>query len=158
MLTRARNRRRKSPLSSIVLLAPLVAAGCASHQPALAEAALQGSTFALNDVFGGEVDRAYAFCKYTPREVGEGLGFEPDDLFGIDDNPQKWETYTGIGVTYSDGRDPYVEWFDPRVIDACPGTTQPGTEIDPNVQIHVEKQTVEFSGEGKKDVAVLRYS
>lgn len=158
MLTSVRNRWLNFSLGSIVLLGPLALAGCTSQQPPLAAAALQSSTFTLNGVFGGDVERAYAFCKYSSKEVGEGLGFDPDDFFAVDDNPQKWETYTGIGVIYSDDRDPYVEWFDPSVIDACPGTIQPGTEIDPNSPIQVEKQTIEFAREGDKEVAVLKYS
>ena len=146
----------KVPALLCASLAALSVVSACSRQSPLEEAALAGEPFTLDRVLGGEVAKAYAFCEYTDKNVGAGLGFDPDDFFSMDDNYSAWETHTGIGVRYSDGRDPEVEWFDPRSVDACPEGKASGEEIDPRAEIGVNKQEREFNAK-THEVAVLSY-
>ncbi|MEJ4102194.1 hypothetical protein V5T06_06485 [Corynebacterium mastitidis] len=117
--------------------------------------------FLLSDAFDEPVSEAYVFCEYHDEERGEGLGFKRSDFFSINRNYKTWETHTGIGVKFKDGKeDPTVEWFDPTKIDACPGSDS-YKKIDPENPINIEKKIVEFSSAGsslgEKEVKTLHY-
>ncbi|WP_301924629.1 hypothetical protein [Corynebacterium glaucum] len=143
-------------LASLACAAVVTACGSRSVSP-IGDAALQADSFVLTDILAGDIDKAHVFCEYTSKDTGAQLGFDPEDFFDVDDRSQKWETYTGIGVTYSDGSPPTVEWFDPRTVDACPDYYNPGQEIDPRAPITVERKEVQFSDGGTSEVAVLSY-
>lgn len=142
--------------AAIALVAVTALSGCSTSQDPLTQAALQGEPFTIADVVGDSVEKAYVFCQYTTPELGEDLGFQADDFFSMDDNPQAWETHTGIGTLVQDGSS-QVEWFDPREVSACEGTIQSGTEVDPRQQITVQKETREFADGKSAEVAVLSY-
>ncbi|MCH6196234.1 hypothetical protein MHT86_01810 [Corynebacterium mastitidis] len=118
-------------------------------------------SFHLSDAFDEPISEAYVFCEYHDEDRGEGLGFKEGDFFSIDRDYTSWETHTGIGVKFKDGKEePTVEWFDPTKIDACPGSDS-YKKIDPEKPINIEKEIVEFSSAGsslgEKEVKVLHY-
>ncbi|OIR46103.1 hypothetical protein [Corynebacterium sp. NML130628] len=124
-------------------------AGCSTGKSTdlgFAAAAQDGTPFTVSQVVGDSAERAYLFCPYTDKAQAEALGFDPDDVYSINDNAQRWETWTGIGVIFSDDRTPAVEWFDPSIIDACPGATT-GDELDVNAPITPTVEPVEFAGD-----------
>lgn len=133
-------------------------AGCSTGKSTdlgFAAAAQEGEPFTVSQVAGDSAERAYRFCPYTDKAQAEALGFSPDDVYSINDNSQRWETWSGIGVIFNDDRTPAIEWFDPSIIDACPGATT-GDELDVNVPITPTVQPVEFAGEdGPTDVIKL---
>lgn len=131
-------------------------AGCAAHgtEMGLQDAALAGA-FAVVDVAGPGVERAYVFCPYTDKAEAQRLGFNPNDVPGIDSDSQAWETASGIGVI-ADGRAD-IEWFDPRKLDACgPGVT-PYQEIDPSATVRTATESREYAGGETAEVTVLRF-
>lgn len=147
----------KKPLyGTIAITCVLATAGCGTQEMPLTQAALDGEAFTVEQVLDSSVERAYVFCPYTSKEFGEQLGFNPDDFHGINDNPQAWETETGIGVLFEDGSS-QVEWFDPREVNACPDATQSGTEIAADSPISVSLETREFANGKTSEVAVLKY-
>ncbi|SQG63972.1 Uncharacterised protein [Corynebacterium renale] len=147
----------KKPLFGTIAITCLLAtAGCGTQVTPLTQAALDGEPFTVEQVLGDSVASAYAFCPYASKELGEQLGFNADDFYGIDDNPQAWETETGIGVLFEDGSS-QVEWFDPREVSACEGRMQTGTEIDAGSPITVHKESREFANGTTSEVAVLKY-
>lgn len=133
-------------------------AGCSTGKSTdlgFAAAAQDGTPFTVSQVAGDSAERAYLFCPYTDKAQAEALGFNPDDVYSINNNSQRWETWTGIGVIFNDDRTPAIEWFDPSVIDACPGATT-GDELDVNAPITPTVEPVEFAGdEGPTDVIAL---
>ena len=133
-------------------------AGCSTEKSTdlgFAAAAQEGTPFTVSQVAGEHAERAYLFCPYTDKAQAEALGFDPDDVYSINDDSQRWETWSGIGVIFSDDRTPAIEWFDPSVIDACPGATT-GDPIDVDAPITPTVQPVEFAGdEGPTDVIKL---
>ena len=133
-------------------------AGCSTGKSmdlGFAAAAQEGTPFTVSQVAGDSAERAYLFCPYTDKAQAEALGFDPDDVYSINDNAQRWETWSGIGVIFNDDRTPAIEWFDPTIIDACPGATT-GDELDVNAPITPTVQAVEFAGdEGPTDVIKL---
>lgn len=133
-------------------------AGCSTGKSTdlgLAVAAQEGTPFTVSHVAGASAERAYLFCPYTDKAQAEALGFDPDDVYSINDNAQRWETWSGIGVIFNDDRTPAIEWFDPSIIDACPGATT-GDELDVNAPITPTVEPVEFAGdEGPTDVIKL---
>lgn len=133
-------------------------AGCSTEKSTdlgFAAAAQEGTPFTVSQVAGEHAERAYVFCPYTDKAQAEALGFNPDDVYSINDDSQRWETWSGIGVIFSDDRKPAIEWFDPSIIDACPGATT-GDELDVDAPITPTVQTVEFAGdEGPTDVIKL---
>ena len=133
-------------------------AGCSTEKSTdlgFAAAAQEGTPFTVSQVAGEHAERAYFFCPYTDKAQAEALGFDPDDVYSINDNSQRWETWSGIGVIFSDDRTPAIEWFDPSIIDACPGATT-GDELDVNAPITPTVQPVEFADdEGPTDVIKL---
>lgn len=147
----------KKPLFGTIAITCLLAtAGCGTQVTPLTQAALEGEPFTVEQALGDSVASAYVFCPYTSKELGEQLGFNADDFYGIDDNPHAWETETGIGVLFEDGSS-QMEWFDPREVSACEGRMQTGTEIDPRAPITVSMETREFDGGKSSDVALLHY-
>ncbi|MCT2339041.1 hypothetical protein [Corynebacterium sp. p3-SID1056] len=131
-------------------------ASCAAHGTdlGLQDAALAGD-FAVADVAGPGVERAYVFCPYTDKTEAQRLGFNPNDVPGIDSDSQAWETASGIGVI-ADGRAD-IEWFDPRKLDACgPGVT-PYQEIDPSATVRTATESREYEGGETAEVTVLRF-
>ena len=133
-------------------------AGCSTGKSTdlgFAAAAQEGTPFTVSQVAGASTERAYLFCPYTDKAQAEALGFNPDDVYGINDNSQRWETWSGIGVIFSDDRTPAIEWFDPSIIDACPSAAT-GDELDVNAPITPTVEPVEFAGdEGPTDVIKL---
>lgn len=143
---------RKLAAAASVLALP----GCGAHgtELGLQDAALAGD-FTVADVAGPDVERAYVFCPYTDKAEAQSLGFDPDDVPGIDDDLQAWETASGIGVI-AGGR-AEIEWFDPRKVDACgPGVEAYG-EIDPAAPVRGTAETREYAGGETAEVTVLRY-
>ena len=141
----------------IAALASLfVLAGCGAHgtELGLEDAALAGD-FTVADVAGPDVERAYVFCPYTDKAEAQRLGFDPDDVPGIDDNTQAWETASGIGVI-AGGR-AEIEWFDPRKVDACGPGVEPYQEIDPAATVRGSAETRENGGGETAEVTVLRF-
>ena len=141
---------------SLAAASVLVLAGCGAHgtEMGLEDAALDGN-FTVADVAGADVERAYVFCPYTDKAEAQRLGFNPDDVPGIDGDVQAWETASGIGVI-ADGRAD-IEWFDPRRVDACdPGVT-PYQEIDPAETVRGSVETREYAGGETAEVTVLRF-
>ena len=133
-----------------------VLAGCGAHgtELGLEDAALAGD-FTVADVAGSDVERAYVFCPYMDKAEAQPLGFDPDDVPGIDDNSQAWETASGIGVITGDRAE--IEWFDPRKVDACgPGVEAYG-EIDPAAPVRGTAETREFADGETVEVTVLRF-
>ena len=144
-------RRKLAVVASVFTLA-----GCGAHgtEMGLQDAALAGD-FTVADVAGADVERAYVFCPYTDKAEAQRLGFNPDDVPGIDGDVQAWETASGIGVI-ADGRAD-IEWFDPRRVDACdPGVT-PYQEIDPAETVRGSVETREYAGGETAEVTVLRF-
>ncbi|MCG7288582.1 MULTISPECIES: hypothetical protein [unclassified Corynebacterium] len=133
-----------------------VLAGCGAHgaELGLEDAALAGD-FTVADVAGPDVERAYVFCPYTDKAEAQSLGFDPDDVPGIDDNSQAWETASGIGVIASGSAE--IEWFDPRKVDACGPGVEPYQEIDPAATVRGSAETREYSGGETAEVTVLRF-
>ncbi|MBF4547796.1 hypothetical protein IRY31_06875 [Corynebacterium afermentans subsp. lipophilum] len=133
-----------------------VLAGCGAHgaELGLEDAALAGD-FTVADVAGPDVERAYVFCPYTDKAEAQRLGFDPDDVPGIDDNTQAWETASGIGVI-AGGR-AEIEWFDPRKVDACGPGVEPYQEIDPAATVRGSAETREYGGGETAEVTVLRF-
>lgn len=124
-------------------------AGCSTEKSTdlgFAAAAQEGTPFTVSQVADEHAERAYFFCPYTDKAQAEALGFDPDDVYSINDNSQRWETWSGIGVIFSDDRTPAIEWFDPSIIDACPGATT-GDELDVNAPITPTVEPVEFAGD-----------
>ena len=141
----------------IAALASLfVLAGCGAHgtELGLEDAALAGD-FTVADVAGPDVERAYVFCPYTDKAEAQRLGFDPDDVPGIDGNTQAWETASGIGVI-AGGR-AEIEWFDPRKVDACGPGVEPYQEIDPAATVRGSAETRENGGGETAEVTVLRF-
>ena len=131
-------------------------AGCGAHgiEMGLQDAALAGD-FTVADVAGPGVTAAYLFCPYTDKAEAQRLGFDPDDVPGIDDNAQAWETASGIGVI-AGGR-AEIEWFDPRKVDACGPGVEPYQEIDPAATVRGSAETREYAGGETAEVTVLRF-
>ena len=131
-------------------------AGCGAHgtEMGLEDAALAGD-FTVADVAGPDVERAYVFCPYTVKAEAQRLGFDPDDVPGIDDDVQAWETASGIGVI-AGGR-AEIEWFDPRKVDACGLEVEPYQEIDPAATVRGSAETSEYGGGETAEVTVLRF-
>lgn len=75
---------------------------------------LTRDSFKLNEVFDSPIEKAYVFCEYTYVPHATELGFDESDFYDIDHHPSIWETHTGIGVLFTDGTKPYVEWFSPK--------------------------------------------
>lgn len=148
---------KRIPLLCTLITAMALGACGAQSPSALEDAALHTDTFTIADVHGASVDHAYVFCEYTSKETAAQLGFDPADFFDVDDQYRKWETYTGIGVTYSDGTAPTVEWFDPYTVDACPDYYNSGQEIDPHATIAVKREDVSFTDGSTSEVALLSY-
>ncbi len=123
-------------------------AGCAAHGTDLGfQAAVEsGEDFTIDEVVGPDVERAYVFCPYSSKEEAEDLGFNPDDVPGIDDDYQAWETASGIGVISADRAE--IEWFDPSEIFACESGSSSIEEVDPAATVRVSAG----------DVTVLRLS
>jgi len=144
-------RRKIAAVASVFALA-----GCGAHgtEMGLQDAALAGD-FTVADVAGPDVERAYVFCPYTEKDVAQRLGFDPGDVPGIDDNPQAWETASGIGVI-AGGR-AEIEWFNPRKVDACGPGVEPYQEIDPAATVHGSAETREYAGGETAEVTVLRF-
>lgn len=144
-------RRKFAAVASVFVLA-----GCGAHgtELGLEDAALAGD-FTVADVAGSEVERAYVFCPYTVKAEAQRLGFDPGDVPGIDENPQAWETASGIGVI-AGGR-AEIEWFDPRRVDACWPGVKPYEEIDPAARVHGVAETREYADGTSAEVTVLRY-
>ena len=144
-------------IRNIAVVASVFAlAGCGAHstEMGLQDAALAGD-FTIADVAGPGVERAYVFCPYTDKAEAQRLGFDPDDVPGIDDDYRAWETASGIGVI-SDGRAD-IEWFDPRRVDACgPGVT-PYQEIDPAATVRTSIEHREYANGDATEVTVLRF-
>lgn len=131
-------------------------AGCGAHgtEMGLQDAALAGD-FTVADAAGPDVERAYVFCPYTDKAEAQRLGFDPEDVPGIDDNSQAWETASGIGVIAGDRAE--IEWFDPRKVDACgPGVEAYG-EIDPAAPVQTATESREFADGETAEVTVLRF-
>ena len=144
-------RRNLAAVASVFALA-----GCGAHgtEMGLQDAALAGD-FTVADVAGPGVERAYVFCPYTVKAEAQRLGFNPDDVPGIDSDVQAWETASGIGVI-ADGRAD-IEWFDPRNVDACgPGVT-PYQEFDPSARVRTATESREYAGGETVEVIVLRF-
>lgn len=122
-------------------------AGCAAHGTDLGfQAAVEsGEDFTISEVVGPDVERAYVFCPYSSKEEAEQLGFNPDDVPGIDDDYQAWETASGIGVISANRAE--IEWFDPSEVDACEPGSGPIEEVDPTATVHIDRG----------DVTVLRF-
>ena len=131
-------------------------AGCGAHgtEMGLEDAALAGD-FTVADVAGPDVERAYVFCPYTVKAEAQRLGFDPDDVPGIDDDVQAWETASGIGVI-AGGR-AEIEWFDPRKVDACGLEVEPYQEIDPAATVRTATESREFADGETAEVTVLRF-
>ena len=141
----------------IIATASVVAlAGCGAHgtEMGLQDAALAGD-FTVADVAGPGVTAAYLFCPYTDKAEAQRLGFDPDDVPGIDDNAQAWETASGIGVI-AGGR-AEIEWFDPRKVDACGPGVEPYQEIDPAATVRTATESREYAGGETAEVTVLRF-
>ncbi|WCZ34184.1 MULTISPECIES: hypothetical protein [Corynebacterium] len=145
---------RKFSLAAVASV--FVLAGCGGHgtEMGLEDAALAGD-FTVADVAGPDVERAYVFCPYTVKAEAQRLGFDPDDVPGIDDNVQAWETASGIGVI-AGGR-AEIEWFDPRKVDACGLEVVPYQEIDPAAPVRGTAETREYAGGETAEVTVLRF-
>lgn len=144
-------RRKLAAVASVFALA-----GCGAHgtEMGLQDAALAGD-FTVADVAGPGVERAYVFCPYTDKAEAQRLGFNPDDVPGIDGDVRAWETASGIGVI-ADGR-ANIEWFDPRNVDACgPGVT-PYQEFDPSARVRTATESREYAGGETAEVTVLRF-
>lgn len=133
-----------------------VLAGCGAHgtELGLEDAALAGD-FTVADVAGPDVERAYVFCPYTDKAEAQRLGFDPEDVPGIDDNSQAWENASGIGVI-AGGR-AEIEWFDPRRVDACGPGVEPYQEIDPAATVRTATESREFADGETAEVTVLRF-
>ena len=131
-------------------------AGCGAHgtEMGLEDAALAGD-FTVADVAGPDVERAYVFCPYTVKAEAQRLGFDPDDVPGIDDDVQAWETASGIGVI-AGGR-AEIEWFNPRKVDACGTGVEPYPEIDPAAPVRTATESREFADGETAEVTVLRF-
>lgn len=144
-------RRKLAAAASVFALA-----GCGAHgtEMGLQDAALAGD-FTVADVAGPGVERAYVFCPYTDKAEAQRLGFDPGDVPGIDDNPQAWETASGIGVI-AGGR-AEIEWFDPRKVDACGPGVEPYQEVDPATTVRGSAETREYAGGETAEVTVLRF-
>lgn len=159
-------RLKSTPLSKIaalVFVPGLLVAGCSPGVDGkISDVIINAQdSFRLSDAFDEPISEAYVFCEYHDEERGEGLGFKRSDFFGINRNSKTWETHTGIGVKFKDGKEePTVEWFDPTRIDACPGSDS-YKKIDPEKPISIEKEIVEFSSAGsflgEKEVKLLHY-
>ena len=144
-------RRKLAAAASVFALA-----GCGVHgtEMGLEDAALAGD-FTVAGVAGPGVERAYVFCPYTDKAEAQRLGFDPDDVPGIDDDYRAWETASGIGVITDGHAD--IEWFDPRRVDACgPGVT-PYQEIDPAATVRTATESREYAGGETAEVTVLRF-
>ena len=144
-------RRKLAAAASVFALA-----GCGAHgtEMGLEDAALAGD-FTVADVAGPDVERAYVFCPYTVKAEAQRLGFDPDDVPGIDDDVQAWETASGIGVI-AGGR-AEIEWFDPRKVDACGTGVEPYPEIDPAAPVRTATESREFADGETAEVTVLRF-
>lgn len=144
-------RRKLAVVASVFALA-----GCGAHgtEMGLQDAALDGN-FTVADVAGADVERAYVFCPYTDKAEAQRLGFNPDDVPGIDGDVQAWETASGIGVI-ADGRAD-IEWFDPRKVDACGPGVEPYQEIDPAALVRTATESREYAGGETAEVTVLRF-
>ena len=144
-------RRKFAAVASVLALA-----GCGAHgaELGLEDAALAGD-FTVADVAGPDVERAYVFCPYTDKAEAQRLGFDPDDVPGIDDNTQAWETASGIGVI-AGGR-AEIEWFDPRKVDACGPGVKPYQETDPAAPVQTATESREFADGETAEVTVLRF-
>lgn len=131
-------------------------AGCGAHgtEMGLQDAALVGD-FTVADVAGPDVERAYVFCPYTDKAEAQRLGFDPDDVPGIDDDSQAWETASGIGVIAGDRAE--IEWFDPRKVDACGAGAEAYGEIDPAATVRTATESREFADGETAEVTVLRF-
>ena len=144
-------RRKIAVVASVFALA-----GCGAHgtEMGLQDAALAGD-FTVADVAGPGVTAAYLFCPYTDKAEAQRLGFNPDDVPGIDSDVQAWETASGIGVIADDRAN--IEWFDPRNVDACgPGVT-PYQEFDPSARVRTATESREYAGGETAEVTVLRF-
>lgn len=144
-------RRKLAAAASVFALA-----GCGAHgtELGLEDAALAGD-FTVADVVGPGVERAFVFCPYMDKAEAERLGFDPDDVPGIDDDLQAWETASGIGVIAAGRAE--IEWFDPRRVDACWPGVKPYEEIDPAARVHGVAETREYADGTSAEVTVLRY-
>ena len=144
-------------LRKIIAIASVFAlAGCGAHgtEMGLQDAALAGD-FTVADVAGPGVTAAYVFCPYTDKAEAQRLGFNPDDVPGIDDNLRVWETASGIGVIAAGRAE--IEWFDPRRVDGCGPGVKPYEEIDPAARVHGVAETREYADGTSAEVTVLRY-
>ena len=141
---------------SLAAASVLVLAGCGAHgtEMGLEDAALAGD-FTVADVAEPGVEQAYVFCPYTDKTEAQRLGFNPDDVPGIDGDSQAWETASGIGVI-ADGRAD-IEWFDPRRVDACGPGVEPYQEIDPAALVRTVTESREYASGETAEVTVLRF-
>ena len=144
-------RRKIAAVASVFALA-----GCGAHgtELGLEDAALAGD-FTVADVAGPDVERAYVFCPYTDKAEAQRLGFDPEDVPGIDDNTQAWETASGLGVI-AGGR-AEIEWFDPRKVDACGPGVKPYQEIDPAAPVQTATESRDFADGETAEVTVVRF-
>lgn len=150
---------RSCGAAAIAVTAAAVLSSCVStpgDHLGLQPAALERESFAIADVVSG-AGRAYVFCPYGSREDAARLGFDPDDVPSIDDNYRAWETASGIGVIFADGREPAIEWFDPLKVDACAPPVDSGEPLDPFAVVRVEREMREFADGREAEIAVLRY-
>lgn len=133
--------------------------GCiADSRGEIADAVHEQASFTLAEVVDKPVKEAYVFCQYTNPEDGVARGFDEGDFFGVRNNPQAWETSTGIGLLFEDGTKPRVEWFDATDINACPESSDPLRQLDPDQTITVRDIPMDFVGvEDKVMVKTLSY-
>lgn len=154
---------RLSKIVNLAIVPGILVAGCAPSVGGNITDVIINSqdSFLLGDAFDETISEAYVFCEYHDEERGEELGFEKGDFFSIDRGYASWETHTGIGVKFKDGKEePKVEWFDPTKIDACSGSDS-YRKIDLEKPIKIEKKVVEFSSAGsslgEREVKILHY-
>ena len=140
-------------LACVAALALPLASCSRSEDLGIGAAAHDGEPFTIAEAVGDGVERAYVFCPYTDKSTGAELGFDPDDFFAIDDNSYAWETYTGIGVIFDDGREPAVEWFDPTDIDACSEYSGP---LDIHTPITPVAEQRQFTDDNTAEVITLQ--
>lgn len=134
-------KRKKPAVTALILAAAVSVTGCTPTKPdVIQEAAQSHSSFTLAELTDQAIDRAYVICEYSDTQHLANLGFERADLHSIDNNPHAWEADTGIGLIFEEETAPYVEWFSPQTIDACPGNLQSETEIDPDAPIGVHRE------------------
>ncbi|MEJ4099897.1 hypothetical protein V5S96_05920 [Corynebacterium mastitidis] len=149
---------RNHPLSkyTVIALLPLLAS-CSSNEESgeLADTIHSQSEFSLGDAFDDPVKEGYVFCEYADAESGEELGFDPDDFYGVYNNPHDWEVKTGIGVIFQDdAREPVVEWFAPEQINTCVNVA-PYRHLEPGQKITVGTTVKDFTNRGEAEIKTL---